>query len=110
MLDKSLLKDDIQGAFEEVLPSAISHCILMTLPAPSDAGEEMAKNFADTLTEMIAEPIATRIADGIDAYVKCMSIQGTLITMGSPFTQTAQVLSLPMPALNGVVPMTLGVS
>lgn len=110
MLDKSLLKDDIQGALEESLPAALEQCIKDTFPESSKVGDEMAKKFAENFVKMIAEPIATRISDGIDAYVKCMSISGTLITMGSPFTQTAQVMSLPMPVLNGKVPMTLGVS
>lgn len=110
MLDKGGLKDDIQGALEDVLPTALAQCIQGLFTLKTDTGDQMAENFGKNLTEMIAEPLATRISDGIDAYVKCMSIQGTLITIGSPFTQTAQVMSLPMPALNGKVPMTLGVS
>lgn len=110
MLDKGGLKDDIQGALEDVLPTAFTQCIQGLFTLKTETGDQMAENFGKNLTEMIAEPLATRISDAIDAYVKCMSIQGTLITMGSPFTQTAQVISLPMPVLNGSVPMTLGVS
>ena len=110
MLDKSGLKDDIQGALEDILPTAFTQCIQGLFTLKTETGDQMAENFGKNLTEMIAEPLATRISDAIDAYVKCMSIQGTLITMGSPFTQTAQVISLPMPVLNGSVPMTLGVS
>ena len=110
MLDKGSLKDDIQGALEDVLPTAISQSIQGLFTLKTNIGDQMAENFGKNLTEMIAEPLATRISDAIDTYVKCMSIQGTLITTGSPFTQTAQVISLPMPILNGTVPMTLGVS
>ena len=110
MLDKGSLKDDIQGALEDILPTAISQCVQGLFTLKTDTVNQMAETFGKNLTEMIAEPIATRLSDAIDAYIKCMSIQGTLITMGSPFTQTAQVISLPMPVLNGTVPMTLGVS
>lgn len=45
MLDKSLLKDDIQGALEESLPAALEQCIKDTFPESSKVGDEMAKKF-----------------------------------------------------------------
>lgn len=110
MLDKGMLKDDIKMALDDTLPPAIEECINNFFPGKSEVGGAMATKFAEDFTSMISDTLAQRLSDAIDTYVKCMSIQGTLITMGSPFTQTAQVMSLPMPALNGKVPMTLGVS
>ena len=110
MLDKGGLKDDIQGALEDILPTAFTQCIQGLFTLKTDTGDKMAENFGKNLTEMIAEPLATRISDAIDAYIKCMSIQGTVITIGSPVTQTAQIMSMPLPVLNGVIPNTLGVS
>jgi hypothetical protein len=110
MLDKSLLKDDFKAAFDDVFSSALEECVTNMMPGKSEEGAKIAADFASTFVELVSDSLATRMSDAIDAYVKCMSIQGTLITMGSPFTQTAQVISLPMPTLNGKIPMTLGVS
>ena len=110
MLDKGSLKDDIQGALEDILPTAFTQCIQGLFTLKTETGDQMAENFGKNLTEMIAEPLATRISDAIDAYIKCMEIKGTVLTMGSPFTQTAQIMAMPMPVLNGAIPNTLGVS
>ena len=110
MLDKGSLKDDIQGALEDILPTALSQTVQGLFTLKTETGDQMAETFGKNLTEMIAEPLATRISDAIDTYVKCMSIQGTVLTMGSPFSQTAQIMSMPLPVLNGAIPNTLGVS
>jgi hypothetical protein len=49
------------------------------------------------------------MAQAIDYYTKNAQIFGTVITMGSPTTQTAMINSTPMPATNGSIPNTLGI-
>jgi hypothetical protein len=54
--------------------------------------------------------LADNIANAIDYYIKNMAITGTIITVGSPVTQTAVITSMPTPVANGKVPNTLGIS
>lgn len=110
MLNLSGLEQDITNAFKETLPGAFEQALSETFPEKSKAGSEMAKQFGETITELIAEPLGKRIASAIDYYVKSGSIKGTIITVGSMVTQTAVLspVNLGNP-IAGSVPNTLGI-
>ena len=65
---------------------------------------------AETFDDLVTEPLAENLANAIDYYVKNIAITGTIITSGSPVTQTAMISSMPTPVINGKVPNTLGIS
>lgn len=109
MLNPDKLKSELQKAFEEVLPNAFEQALVQTFPEKTEEGSKKAKQFGETITEMLSEDLATRIAGAIDFYVKNISISGLIITMGSPFTQTANINS-PSPVTNGLVPNSLKIS
>lgn len=102
------LQDELTKAFEEVLPTAFETALKETFPEKSKAGEEMAKQFGETIKNLVAEDLGKRIAGAIDYYIKNANIYGTIITVGGPFTQTA-VIQSPAPITNGKVPCTLGI-
>ena len=103
------LKEDFKSALEDILPGAIENGMLQTFLIRNDDAKEICKNVAETITDLVADPLADRFAGAIDAYVKCMDITGTIITAGSPVTQTAVILTTTVPTTNGLVPNTLGV-
>lgn len=108
MLKVAKLENEIKKAFDETLPSAFEQALLQTMPAKSKKGSEMAKKFGETINEMVSEPLAQRIAAAIDYHVRSATIFGTVITVGSPTTQTA-VINSPSALTNGKVPNTLGI-
>ena len=82
----------------------------MLFPEKSEYGEDLAKDMAETFDELTAEPLADLLANAIDYYVKNITITGTIITAGSPVTQTAQIVPSPTPVTAGKIPNTLGIS
>jgi hypothetical protein len=110
MLNLDGLKGDIQAAFNETLPSAFEQALRDLMPQESTDGNERAKKFGETVDKLVSEPLAARIASAIDYYIKSGSIYGTIITVGSPFTQTAVIspINLGNPTA-GAVPNTLGI-
>jgi hypothetical protein len=70
----------------------------------------MAKDIADTFDELVSESLADIIANAIDYYIKNMNITGTIITVGSPVTQTAVIAPAPTPITGGKIPNTFGIS
>ena len=109
MLNPTRLEEELKKAFEECFPSAFEKAFYETLPEKSEIGEKTAKQFGETITDLLAEDLAKRIAGAIDYYVKNISISGTVITIGSPFTQTA-VINSPGPVVNGSIPNSLKIS
>lgn len=110
MLKVDDLKSQIKTGIQNIVIPAIERIELMKQPVTSELGTEQAKNVADTFDELISEPLAEVIANAIDYYVKNIAITGTIITIGGPTTQTAQITSMPTPVTNGKVPNTLGIS
>ena len=110
MLNLSGLEADLKACFDETLPGAFEEAMLATLPQKSEIGDNMAKQFGETICDLLSESWAKRIASAIDYYIKSGSIYGTIITVGSPFTQTAVIspMNLGNPA-SGAVPNTLGI-
>ena len=110
MLNVDGLKDQIQQMIKDIVIPAVKEIELARLPVKSDDGDKMAEQIADTFDELVTEPLAENLANAIDYYVKNMAITGTIITTGSPVTQTAIITSMPTPITNGKIPNTLGIS
>ena len=110
MLKVDDLKKQIQSALSDIYKPAIKQVILGTFPEKTKMGDEMAETLANTFDELTAEPMADLLSAAIDYYVKNITNTGTIITAGSPFTQTAQIVPSPTPVTAGKIPNTLGIS
>ena len=111
MLKPDDLKSQLHAAFKQYIPKAIEQCMAndMQEAGTSKLAKEKAKKFAKTFDDLVSEPLAESIAQAIDYYVKNAQIYGTIITVGSRFTQTATINSTDKPLVNGKVPNTLGI-
>lgn len=109
MLKPDVLKNQLKDLFNATIPTAFEQAMLQLQPERSESGDAIAKKIGETLDEMLSEKWAETIAQAIDYYVKNAQIFGTVITVGSPTTQTAMINSTPMPATNGAIPNTLGI-
>lgn len=113
MLNPTQLKSDLKSALSNIIPSAIEICMRSTFTYMNDESQKLCEEFAARFDDMVSDPLAERLADIIDQYVKSMCIYGTVLTAGSPVTQTAIIN--PGGAVNvanpiaGKVPNTLGV-
>ena len=99
-LDQGKLKDNIQKAFEDIFQPALETAFSKVCPKDTNDAANVAKNFADTATELIAEPMAEQLSAAIDYYVRSANIFGQFMilgvaTVGSPAAQT-QVVPLPI--------------
>ena len=110
MLNVDGLKEQIMQTIKDVIVPAIKEIELARQPNKSDVGDKQAEQIAQTFDELVTEPLADNLANAIDYYIKNMAITGTIITVGSPVTQTAVITSMPKPVSNGKVPNTLGIS
>jgi hypothetical protein len=110
MLKVDDLKSQLKSAITNTVKPAIKQVLLASYPVKSNQGDEMAERLSQTFDELVSEQLATLFAQAIDYYIKNASITGTIITAGSPVTQTAVITSLPTPVTNGKVPNTLGIS
>jgi hypothetical protein len=106
MLNPKTLEDQIKNALEQYLPPAFENAMFSMIDADGDEVRERCKNFGQTVSDMLSEPLASSIAAAIDYYVKNISISGTILTTGTPVTQQAVIVS-PSPLTNGVVPNSL---
>lgn len=107
MLNPDGLEKQIKNALEQYLPPTFEQAAHILLPSKSDAGDEICKEFGQTVSDLLAEPLASSLAAAIDYYVKNISISGTIITTGSPVTQQAPIVPAPTPTVAGVIPNTL---
>lgn len=110
MLKVNDLQSQLKTAFTNTITPAIKQVILSEMPTKTDHGEEVATRASKIFDDLVSDQLATLIAQAIDYYIKNASITGTLITVGSPTTQTAKVTSMPTPTINGKIPNTLGIS
>lgn len=110
MLNVDGLKDQIKEIIQSIIIPAFKQIELAKQPQKSEIGDKMADDLSNMLDELISDPLAENLANAIDYYVKNISITGTIITVGSPTTQTASISSMPTPITNGKVPNTLGIS
>lgn len=107
------MKMDLKNTFSQILPNAIEVCMRSTFTDMNDQSEKLCSEFAKRFDDMVSDALAERIADIIDQYVKSMCIYGTVITAGSPVTQTALinpggVVNIANPVA-GKIPNILGV-
>ena len=109
MLNSTTLENQIKDALEQFIPPAFEQATKILFPGKSDAGDDIAKEYGDALSDMLSEPLAKAIAAAIDYYVKNISISGTIMTTGSPVAQTA-IIASPSPVTNGIVPNSLKIS
>lgn len=107
MLNPSGLEQQIKNALEQYLPPTFEAAAHVLIPGTSDAGDEVCKEFGQTVSDLLSEPLASSLAAAIDYYVKNISISGTIITTGSPVTQQAPIIPAPTPVVAGVIPNTL---
>ena len=107
-LNKETLKKEIQEAIEDVLPGALQQGLISIQPRNTEVGQEAAEKFAKTITELLAEPLATALAAAIDYHVRSAEIYGTINTIGGPSSQMATIVS-PTPLTNGKTPNSLGI-
>ena len=110
MLKVDDLQKQLESAIKNIIPPAIETCKINELPTQSKIGTENAKNFAETFSDLVCENLSKVIAQAIDYYIKNISITGTIITMGSPTTQTAIITAAPNPVTGGVIPNTFKIS
>lgn len=110
MLDVDKLKNELKDGISNIIVPAIEEITKLGYPQQGTQGDEMAKNVADTFDDLVSDALAEIIANAIDCYIKNIDITGTIITTGSPVTQTASIFSTQTPITNGKVPNTLGVS
>lgn len=108
MLVVSELEKALTRSLEEVLPSALEEGFKHVLPCTSKAGNKKAKEFGESITKMIAEPLGVRFSNAIDYYIKNACIYGQIQTIGSPSLQIAKVESL-SPLTNGKIPNALAI-
>ena len=107
MLDKETLKENLANGLSTIVRPAIEECFKRMWPAKSNIGDSYAEAFANNFDEIVSEQLAEVFAAAIDYYVKNIEIFGTVITVGSPTTQTAQINGMSTPLLNGAIPNTL---
>ena len=105
-LNKSFLQQEFYEAFNELFPVAFTQALDETFAEKSELATNICENFGKTITELLANDLSIRMAEAIDTYVKNADINGTIITVGSPSTQTAKIKS-PKVVTNGFVPNTL---
>ena len=91
MLNPSQLEQDLKNTFSQIIPPAIEICMRGTFTEFTDVTEKVCADFAEKFDGMVSGPLAERIADIIDQYLKSACIWGNILTTGSPVTQTAIV-------------------
>ena len=109
MLDKETLKENLANGLSTIVRPAIEECFKRMWPGKSNIGDSYAESFANNFDEMVSDQLADVFAAAIDYYVRNIEIFGTVLTVGSPTTQTAQINSMSTPILNGAIPNTLGI-
>lgn len=110
MLKVNDLESQIKSSLTDIYKPAIKQIFSMLFVQKSDFTDELINDIADTFDDMTSAPMAEMLAAAIDTYIKNISISGTIITTGSPFTQQAQIIPSPTPITAGKIPNTLGIS
>ena len=110
MLKPNDLQSQLETAIRNTVTPTVKEMVLQLMPEKTKEGDELAERISQTFDDMVSESLSTLIAQAIDYYVKNASITGTIITTGSPVSQTAKITSMPTPTINGKIPNTLGIS
>lgn len=118
MLNSASLKKDLKSAIEDTFKEGFYQAMKGTLGSTSDAGDKMCKDFSDRIVRIIADPLAERFAEAIDAYVKNANIFGTIVqpfvSAGSPHFHTGvftcPIMTSPVGLGGGSIPNTFGIT
>ena len=110
MLKPDKLQEQLEEALKSTLGIAMPQIVALNFPENSHKKDTLMKQSEELMNELVAEPLSELLANIIDAYIKNISISGTLITNGSPSTHTCRINSTNVPQTNGSVPNTLGIS
>ena len=110
MLNPDILKRQIEEALRSTLSIAMAQIIGLNFDTNSRKKKKLMASAIEITDELVSEPLADLLANIIDAYIKNISISGTLITNGSPSTHTCRINSTNVPEVNGKTPNTLGIS
>lgn len=91
---------------------AIDNALVSALPilypnASADKDEKM-QQFIKTLSEQISVPLSEGIMRMMTYVISQISIEGTIVTVGSPTTQTAKLLVAPTPKMCKKTPNMIG--
>ena len=109
MLNVNKLKSEIADGIRNIVIPAIETIELCKYPT-SKLAEKSAKETAVMFDELVTDSLSEVIANAIDCYIKNMNITGTIITVGTPVTQTAVISPAPTPITGGKIPNTFGIS
>jgi hypothetical protein len=104
------LKEHIEVGLKNIVNPAIERIESLRYTDKSEIGKRKAREIRDMWDDMVSDALSEVIAQAIDYYIKNADITGTIITVGSPFTQEATIFSTQVPIVNGTVPNTLGIS
>ena len=110
MLKPDVLQKQIKQALTDIYKPAIKQLVLVMNPTSSATIDDISDKLAETFDELTADAMSEALAKAIDYYVHNIDITGTIVTIGSPATQTANVVAPPMPMMGGKIPNTLGIS
>lgn len=110
MLKPDDLKSQIASSIKNIIVPAIEQCLKNQCSEKSEKAYEEAENFAKSFDAQVTEQLADALANAIDYYIKNADITGTIITVGSPTTQTATITPPPTPVTGGKIPNTFGIS
>jgi hypothetical protein len=111
MLNLSGLESKLKQCFDDTIPEAFTTAFKEYVNVETEENNKRAEQFGETVCQLLSEPWAKQIAAAIDYYIKSGCICGTLITAGSPVTQTCVIppgVNLGNPVA-GSVPNTLGI-
>lgn len=109
-LDPEALASDIKSSLEELLPGAFKEAQRSVCPVESDEFNKKAEEYGKVFARIFAKPFADSLAYSIDAYVKNGAITGTIVTTGTPATQTAKIVDAGRVIVAGIIPNTLKIS
>lgn len=110
MLDVNYLSDQITQAIQNTLIPALELAFTNHYDIKTEKDAERAKNFANTIDEMVSGNLGELLANAIDTYFKMGELRGLIVTTGTPVTQQAQIIpqNLGSP-MAGAIPNTIGI-
>lgn len=110
MLNQKELTDMLKHTIKNCAYLAMRSAMLGESKRNSKANKDKIDKFAKTFSSILAKNLSEGMAIAIDTYIKSGELRGTIITVGTPITQQAQIVPMEMGnILAGTVPNTLGI-
>ena len=110
MLNVGDLQIAIKNALTDIYKPAVKQAVLGLFNEKSEYAENIADTISTTFDETTSDQFAMLLANAIDYYVKNITITGTFITTGSPWTHMGAIVPADKPIMAGKTPNTLGIS